>query len=80
MSQQAFIWRGPHQAASLQDAQGVVLWEGQLVPGRKVTGLPVDHPHVAQWVGARLLEPVAIDAPAEPAAEPAIRRRATKEG
>ena len=85
MSQQSFIWRGTAQAVTLHDAAGEVVWEGSLVPGREVPGLPVAHPHVATWIGGHLLEPVAEatpteDAPTDVPTETTTRRRAAKEG
>lgn len=79
MSQQSYVYQGPAQTVTLQDAKCAVLWEGALVPGRTVTGLPADHPHVVSWIALDMLVPVAGEAPSEPPAEPVTRRRSAKE-
>lgn len=64
------IWHGTAQAVTLHDAEGGVVWEGALAPGREVSGLPLAHPFVVGWLDAGLLTP----APAE-ANDPAPARR-----
>jgi len=69
---------------TLHDAAGEVVWEGSLVPGREVTDLPANHPHVLTWGALDMLDPIADGASSgtagEAVTETATRRRAAKEG
>lgn len=78
-----FIWRGPLIGLSLPDGNGGTAWEGIAAPGKRLSGLPAEHPRVVALVAQKLLMPAptqtADAATAAPAKSTARQTAAKKE-